>query len=134
MGLKYVLDTDICIYIMNKTHDSVFKHLNKTSSGEVAMSIITYGELLNGANKSDFHQRAIQKLALLTEIIPPLSLPVEVVQHYGKIRSLLEKKGKIIGGNDLWIAAHALSLDVTLVTNNGKEFKRIAALKVENWC
>jgi len=134
MGLKYLLDTDICIYIMNEKYESVLSHLDKTSPGEVAVSVVTYGELLCGAHKSQFYQKAIQKLEMLTQFIPSLPLPNDVAEHYAKIRSLLEKKGTTIGANDLWIAAHAMSLDVVLVTNNGKEFKRVAKLKVENWC
>lgn len=60
-------------------------------------------------------------------------MPLEAAKHYGDIRSALERKGKIIGGNDLWIAAHALAMDVTIVTNNEKEFSRVKGIKVENW-
>ncbi|OGO94037.1 MAG: hypothetical protein A3F41_04600 [Coxiella sp. RIFCSPHIGHO2_12_FULL_44_14] len=69
----------------------------------------------------------------MTHYIPPLPLPTDVADYYGKNRSLFAKKGIPIGNNDLWIAAHALSLDVILVANNEKEFKRIAELKIENW-
>ena len=134
MGLKYLLDTNICIYIANEKPEQVRHHFEKTAFGEVAMSMITYGELLYGAHKSHSHQKAVQKLKEIVALIPALPLPNEAAEHYGKIRNVLEKKGKIIGGNDLWIASHALSLGVTLITNNEKEFKRISELKIENWC
>jgi len=133
MGLKYLLDTNICIYISKEKPESVKQHFEKTALGEMAMSMITYGELLYGAHKSHSHQKAIQKLHQVIELIPPLTLPMDVAEYYAKIRALLAKKGKPIGNNDLWIAAHALSLDIILVTNNQKEFKRIAELKIENW-
>ena len=134
MALKYLIDTDICIYVINQKYESVIDRFETVSFGEAAMSVVTYAELLYGAHKSQFQKQAIQKLEALAQYIPPLSLPENAGRYYGKIRSLLEKKGKSIGGNDLWIAAHALSLDVILVTNNQKEFKRVAELKIENWC
>lgn len=134
MTLKYMLDTNICIYISKKKPESVLNRFEKQSSGEIGMSIITYSELLYGAHKSQWREQAIQKLTALTHFIPVLPLPNSIAEHYAKIRSLLEKKGKPIGSNDLLIAAHALSLNVILVTNNEKEFKRIAELTVENWC
>lgn len=134
MTLKYLLDTNICIYIAKQKPIHVLEHFEKLAVGEVAMSTISYGELLYGAYKSEFRAKAVDKLDALSHFIPPLPLPTDVAEHYGKMRSLLEKKGKLIGNNDLWIAAHALSLNVTLVTNNEKEFKRVAMLKVENWC
>lgn len=97
------------------------------------MSTITYGELLYGVYKSQYSEKAIKQLESLTHYIPPLPLPTDVADYYGKNRSLFAKKGIPIGNNDLWIAAHALSLDVILVANNEKEFKRIAELKIENW-
>ncbi|OGT25814.1 MAG: plasmid maintenance protein [Gammaproteobacteria bacterium RIFCSPLOWO2_02_FULL_42_14] len=134
MSLKYMLDTNICIYISKKKPATVLTRFEQTLPGEIGMSIITYSELLYGAYKSQLHQQAIQKLTALTHFIPVLPLPNAVAEYYAKIRSLLEKKGEPIGGNDLLIAAHALSLGVILVTNNEKEFKRIAELKIENWC
>ena len=134
MKLKYMLDTNICIYIAKKQPANVLHRFEKISVGEMAMSTITYGELLYGANKSQYREKTIAKLEELSHFIPPLPLPTDVGEYYGKIRSMLEKKGQPIGNNDLWIAAHALSLDIILVTNNEKEFKRIAELKIENWC
>lgn len=134
MTLKYMLDTNICIYISKKKSENALNRFEQTSPGEIGMSIITYSELLYGAYKSQLREQAIQKLTALMHFIPVLPLPNAIAEHYAKIRALLEKKGKPIGSNDLLIAAHALSLNVILVTNNEKEFKRIAELKVENWC
>ncbi len=72
-------------------------------------------------------------LDVLTSLIPPLPLPLSAAVHYGTIRNKLKKTGKPIGGNDLWIAAHALAISLTIVTNNTKEFARVPKLKLENW-
>jgi len=133
MPLSYILDTNICIYIAKQKPISVLNQFEKMAVGEIAMSTITYGELLYGAWKSQSKQKAIKQLESLAHLIPPLPLPTNAAEYYGKIRSSLEKKGNIIGNNDLWIAAHTLSLGTTLVTNNEKEFKRVPGLKVENW-
>lgn len=101
--------------------------------GEAGMSTITYGELLYGAEKSHHPKKAILILEELSGLIPPIPLSTEVGKYYGQIRSKLEKQGKLIGNNDLWIAAHALATDLILVTNNVKEFARVPKLKIENW-
>ncbi len=133
MHLGYLLDTNICIYIVKKTPIQVLHKFDSLSIGEVGMSIVTYGELLYGAQKSLQQKKSMEILVELTNFIPVLPLDTDVGKYYGKIRSALEKQGKLIGNNDLWIASHALSLGVTLVTNNIKEFSRIPHLKVENW-
>lgn len=133
MSLRYLLDTNICIYIAKRKPISVLHKFEQIAVGDVGMSIITYGELLYGAEKSHSPKKAFHTLNDLTSLIPPLPMPTKAAKHYGKIRSTLEKKGKPIGNNDLWIAAHVLALDLTVVTNNTKEFARIPKLKVENW-
>lgn len=133
MELRYLLDTNICIYISKQKPLSVLHRFEHLHVGEVGMSTITYGELFYGANKSQQSKQTLLALNELTKLIFPIPLAPETGKHYGEIRSQLEKKGKPIGNNDLWIAAHALALDVTLVTNNMKEFERIAYLKIENW-
>ncbi|OGT51287.1 MAG: plasmid maintenance protein [Gammaproteobacteria bacterium RIFCSPHIGHO2_12_FULL_42_13] len=134
MSLKYMLDTNICIYISKKKPKSVLNRFEQTQTGEIGMSIITYSELLFGAYKSHLYEKAIQQLTALTQFIPVLPLPNAIASHYAKTRSWLEKKGSPIGGNDLLIASHALSLGVILISNNEKEFKRIPDLRFENWC
>jgi len=133
MSLHYLLDTDICIYITKKKPGSVFKKLKTLKVGTVGMSVVTYGELLYGIQKSEHQEKTFEMLEELVTIIPPLPMSNEACHEYAKIRASLEKNGKIIGGNDLWIAAHALSLNLILVTNNVKEFSRIPKLKIENW-
>ncbi len=133
MHLKYLLDTNICIYIAKHKPTSVMNKFAKLKVSEIGMSIITYGELLYGANKSQFAKETHNKLLELTTLIPVLPLDQHVGEHYGEIRAILEKMGKPIGNNALWIASHARALKVTLVTNNIKEFKRVENLKVENW-
>lgn len=133
MSLRYLLDTDICIYITKQKPASVLEKFETLAVGEVGISTITYGELFYGAHKSQHSQKTLHLLEALIGLVPPLPMPTETGKHYGKIRSELEKKGKIIGNNDLWIAAHALALELILVTNNEREFSRIPHLKVENW-
>lgn len=133
MALRYLLDTNICIYIAKKSPAAVLNRFEQLSVGEIGMSTITYGELIYGAQKSQHPKKNLHILEELASLIPPLPLSTDTVKYYGKIRETLETKGKIIGNNDLWIAAHTLSLNLTLVTNNMKEFSRIPHLKLENW-
>lgn len=133
MKPRFMLDTDICIYLKNRRPPAVAERFANLQPGEVVISMITYGELYNGAMKSKEADAALKNLQLLGERLPVQPMTVEVATHYGVIRSGLEKAGEIIGGNDLWIAAHALELDLSLVTNNMNEFKRVPGLKVENW-
>lgn len=133
MALRYLLDTNICIYIAKQRPLSVLQRFERLEVGSVAMSIVTYGELLFGAEKSQHSQQSMNTLEALAKLIPPLPLSIEVGRHYAHIRASLEKQGTPIGNNDLWISAHALALNTTLVTNNLKEFSRVQDLKVENW-
>ena len=97
------------------------------------MSIITYGELLFGAEKSRHPQPAKERLQRFVELIPVLPLPDESPHHYARIRSELERVGTPIGANDLWIASHALAAELILVSNNLREFGRVTGLVSENW-
>lgn len=133
MALRYLLDTNICIYIAKQKPISVLKKFEQLEVGEVGMSIITYGELLYGVQKSNHLKKSQSVLQELTSLIPPLPMPTNAAKYYGDIRGKLEKQGKPIGNNDLWIAAHALTLGLTLITNNVKEFSRVNHLKIENW-
>ena len=133
MGLRYLLDTNICIYIAKQKPIHVLQKFEKIEVGEVAMSIITYGELLYGAAKSQHSKKSRIILEELSTLIPPLPLTINACEHYAHLRATLEKQGKPIGNNDLWISSHALALGTILVTNNVKEFSNIPHLKVENW-
>jgi len=131
--LIYMLDTDICIYIIKRKPVSVLKQLESMPPNRLAMSVITFAELMNGAKKSQHVKDNVARLNALGELLEIRPFDQKAAVTYGDIRSDLEKRGEVIGGNDLLIAAHALSLDWTLVTNNEREFRRIQGLKVENW-
>ena len=131
--IKYLLDTDICIYIIRNKSKRVLQHLRRLRVSDVGISAITLSELEYGVAKSlKPHQN---KLAL-TEFLTPIEiLPYDdmAAQRYGEVRADLERKGTPIGSLDLLIAAQALSLSCALVTNNEAEFRRVSGLKVENW-
>jgi len=130
---RYLLDTNICIYIAKHHPLQVRKRFEELRTGDVGMSFITHGELILGAEKSQYRDKTIEKLNRLIEIIPVVFPDDKIAEHYGEIRATLEQSGKPIGANDLWIAAHARSMDITLVSNNIKEFERVPKLKLENW-
>lgn len=130
---RYLLDTNICIYIRQKRPPKVLARFEKLKAGEACLSVITYGELSYGASKSEQQNAALARLADLVTLLPVLPLPDSAAREYGVIRAYLEARGEIIGGNDLWIAAHAKAASLVLVTNNEKEFKRVPGLKVQNW-
>lgn len=131
--MKYLLDTNICIYIIKQKPSIVLERLQKVKVNEIGISVITLAELEYGVAKSGFPER--NKLALIQFLVPfeisPFSETAAAI--YGRIRSDLEKKGQIIGPYDLLIGAQALSENLTLVTNNEREFQRIPGLMIENW-
>lgn len=130
---KYLLDTNICIYLTKHQHPALTQRFAALAEHEVAMSVITYGELQFGAQKSQQRAQVMQALERLSLAIPVLELAREVGQVYGEIRAHLQQLGQPIGNNDLWIAAHALHEQLILVTNNEKEFVRVPGLTLENW-
>ena len=130
--MKYLLDTNICIYLINERPKKVLAHFKRHSLGDIGISSITASELAFGVAKSASSKNSAALEAFL--------LPLNVVDYdagaamiYGDIRATLEKQGKTIGPLDMLIAASALSRQLILVTNNEKEFWRISKLKVENW-
>jgi len=131
--VRYLLDTNICIYIAKRHPPEVLRHFDTLQVGDVAMSLITYGELQFGAEKSRVSDQVHEKLERLAELVPVLPLTGNVAKHYGRIRVKLEQAGTPIGANDLWIAAHARAEGLILVSNNIREFKRVSGLKLENW-
>ena len=133
MEPRYLLDTNICIYIRRKRPEELLRRFRKLRPGEAAISVITYGELLYGAAKSERRVMALERLHELVHWMPALSLPETAAEAYGTIRAGLESKGEMIGNNDLWIAAHAVAAELTLVTNNEREFRRVRGLKIQNW-
>jgi tRNA(fMet)-specific endonuclease VapC len=131
--MRYLLDTNICIYLIKQKPQKVLDKFQTLSISDVGISSITVAELEYGVAKSE--QQYKNRIALLQFL-----LPLEIVEFnqasatiYGNIRSDLENRGLIIGAMDMLIAAHALSLGVTLVTNNLREFSRISTLLLENW-
>ena len=133
MAPRFLIDTNTFIYIRRRRPPQVRAHFEKLESGEAAISIITYGELIYGVEKSVAHSRSLNEFQELASLVPVLPLPTEAGHTYGAIRVALEAKGEIIGANDLWIAAHAKAMNFTLVTNNEREFRRVDGLKIENW-
>jgi tRNA(fMet)-specific endonuclease VapC len=130
---RYMLDTNICVYIKNNRPAEVLARFSKLPPGKVVMSVITHGELCFGAQKSAKLKETQQILEHLVALIPALPLDESVSIQYGKLRQHLQAGGTPIGNNDLWIAAHALAKKLILVTNNLSEFKRVPGLRVENW-
>ena len=130
--LRYLLDTNIVIYVLKRRPVEVLSTFN-TNASRMAISSITLAELLHGAEKSS---RVSENLAAVEDFCSRLQvLPYgpKAAQHYGVIRAALEKLGLPIGVNDMHIAAHARSEGLVLVTNNMGEFVRVPALEVENW-
>ena len=131
--ITYLLDTNTCIYIIKKRPEQVIKRLRNTRISEVGVSSITLSELEYGAAKSS---RPAQNKLAIVEFLAPLeilSFDDMAAQEYGKVRAYLERQGTPIGSMDMLIAAHALSLNCVLVTNNEREFRLIPTLKIENW-
>ena len=131
--MTFMLDTNIIVYAKNNRPESVLKKLMKYRPEDMCVSAVTLAELEYGACKSSRPEQ--NRLALLTFLsrIPVVPFDVDAAREYGDIRADLTKKGTVIGANDLLIAAHARSLNLTLVTNKTREFERVEGLRVENW-
>jgi tRNA(fMet)-specific endonuclease VapC len=109
---QYLLDTNICIYIRRERPQTVLERFKVLPPGSTAISVITYGELVYGVQKSPDPHKAMMILEELTALIPVVPMAIDVAKTYGVIRSDLAARGELIGNNDLWIAAHAKSLEV----------------------
>jgi tRNA(fMet)-specific endonuclease VapC len=134
--MKYMLDTNIVSYLLRGQFASLEQRILNTEYDQVCISVISAGELTYGFAKAKPSRRLASMQAKLTTFLQAIltrPLSASVAEHYGKIRSTLEKKGTPIGGNDLWLAAHALEQNLVLVTNNTREFERVDGLKLENW-
>ncbi|MCY4378608.1 MAG: type II toxin-antitoxin system VapC family toxin [Candidatus Dadabacteria bacterium] len=130
--LKYMLDTNIVIYVINRRPVEVLDTFNRYAS-RMCISSITLAELLHGVEKSskpEHNRRQVEEFVSLLEV---LEYGPEAAAHYGEIRTDLEHQGISIGVNDLHIAGHARSQGLTLVTNNLSEFERVRGLSVDNW-
>ncbi len=130
---RYMLDTDTCSYIMKRSNQTVVKRLRAIPVADVCISVITKSELLYGVEVSP---RQVQDATALQAFLPHvevLEFPDAAATHDAQIRADLKKRGQMIGANDLFIAAHARSLGLRLVTNNTAEFGRVKGLALENW-
>lgn len=130
---RYMLDTDTCSYIMKRSNDAVMKRLQKVPVDDVCISVITKSELLYGVEVSPRRHQDETALTAFLSHVEVLDFLDEATSHHAKIRADLKVKGTIIGAHDLFIAAHARSLGLTLVTNNTREFSRVRGLTGENW-
>jgi tRNA(fMet)-specific endonuclease VapC len=131
--MKFMLDTNTCIYLIKKKSPHILNHFKNHSPGDIGISSITLAELRYGVEKSQLIQKNQQAL---NEFITPLEIAdfdEKAAETYGNVRAALENDGKPIGSMDMLIGSHALSLGVTLVTNNTKEFKYIKNLKIIDW-
>jgi tRNA(fMet)-specific endonuclease VapC len=131
--IQYMLDTNMCIYIIKKKPPEVLERFKRTEVSRIGISSITLSELLYGVSKSSDPER--NRIALSNFTAPLEILPYDdgAAEYYGALRTGLERQGTPIGSLDMLIAAHALSLGCTLVTHNEKEFIRIPDLKIDNW-
>jgi len=132
----YLLDTNTVSYLLRNHSPTLSSRLLGMAPQALAISVITAGELRFGVKKLGPGQRATalsQRLEQMLESFATLPLPAEAGAHYAATRAHLETKGTPIGGNDLWIVAHALAGDMTVITNNLREFQRVPGLKVEDW-
>ncbi|MCL4804707.1 MAG: type II toxin-antitoxin system VapC family toxin [Anaerolineae bacterium] len=131
--MKYLLDTNICIYLIRQHPASVIREMAKQQIGDVGLSSVTVAELHYGVAKSAHVERNRSALEQFLAPLVIVDFDVAAAAVYGTIRALLERRGTPIGSLDTLIAAHALSLDTTLVTNNEREFGRVPRLKLANW-
>lgn len=133
--MRYMLDSNIIIYLLKNKPASVAERVNALSDADtLCMSFVTYAELLKGAERSVRKSQVLQQIKHLTLSIPvEYALDTKICQHYAAHFTALKSRGTPIGGNDLWIACHALAINATLVTNNVSEFERVSGLSIENW-
>ena len=131
--MRYMLDTNICIYAIKHKPERVLLRLQEHDPSEICISSVTYAELVHGVEKSQAIERNRVSLILLLANIEIMNFDSLAAESYGKIRADLERAGKPIGPLDMMIAGHAKALGYVVVTNNTKEFERVEGLKLENW-
>lgn len=130
--MKYMLDTNICIYAQ-KGISAVIERMRDETHNGLAISAITLAELRHGIEGSNAYDKNVQRLNGLLNIVDVIPFDGRAAAHYGQIAAYLRKNGMPIGTMDMLIAAHARSLGLTVVTNNIREFERVPDLKIENW-
>ena len=131
--MRYMLDTNICIYAIKHKPEQVFLHLQEHDPADICISAVTYAELVHGVEKSQAVEKNRVALALLLANIEIMDFDSLAAESYGKVRADLEQAGTPIGPLDMMIAGHAKSKGYIVVTNNTKEFERVKGLKIENW-
>ena len=130
--MNYLIDTDIIIYSLKGKQtvtDSFKERLNEPKS----ISVITYGELVYGARKSQHEQKNMARVRRIAEIFPIIDVSPAIIETFGHLKATLEKTGSIVADMDLIIASTALTHNMILVTNNEKHFQQIPELQIENW-
>jgi tRNA(fMet)-specific endonuclease VapC len=131
--MKYMLDTNICIFIIKQKPENVLKRFLQLEVGDICISSITYAELVHGVEKSQAREKNRLALTIFLSEIQIMPFDDLAAQVYGKVKTDLQKKGTMIGPFDTLIAAHAKSLDLVLITNNTREFARVEGLELEDW-
>lgn len=131
--MKLMLDTNVCIYLIKEHPASVLERFVSHPVGDIGVSVITLAELEYGVSKSSRPARNREALEQFVSPLEVASFDRDATTAYGKLRTTLEKTGQPIGSMDLLIAAHAISLDVRLITHNVKEFGRVPGLRIEDW-
>ena len=131
--MSHLLDTDICSHLIKVGPLAALVRLEQIKEGSAHMSAVTWGELLFGCGLRPEAVALSARVRAFAEVVEPLSLDREVADHYADIRCHLQRKGTPIGSNDMWIAAHARSNNLVMVTHNTREFERVPGLKLEDW-
>jgi len=130
--MRYLLDTDTCSFALRKTH-GIRERLGKMNAGHFAVSAVTLAEAWTGCRKTEHEERLLAAWAHLLSPLPVLDFDRRCADHYSTIRAHLELRGAMIGSNDCMIAATALAHDLTLITGNLRELRRVPRLRVEDW-
>lgn len=133
MSTLYLLDTDTCAFILRRSSDVLLERIQAVPLRQQAMSVVTYAELLYGVQVSAKRKANQEAVDALVRHLVILDWTQDAAKSYATIRAAMKKKGAVIGANDLMIAAHAVSVEAVVVTNNTKDFSRVAGLKIENW-
>ncbi len=131
--MRYMLDTNICIYTIKHKPEKVFQRLQEIDPEDICVSSVTYAELVHGVEKSAAVEKNRLALLMLLANIEILNFDVDAADCYAKIKADLDKKGMPIDPLDMMIAGHAMSMGYAVVTNNVKEFSRVQGLILENW-
>jgi len=131
--MRYLLDTNVCVDYLNGRYPTVTSAIQKCAPDDLCVSSVAVGELRYGVEKSVHRQRNHARLDVFLAEIPCVDFDRNAASVYGRVRAALEKRGALIGPYDLQIAAHALALGLVLVSDNVSEFRRVRALRIENW-